>query len=361
MKALVVGAGLSGATLARCLAEKGHEVQVIDKECDIGGMCADGTFGDIYVQKYGTHVFHTDDEGVWAFINRFGRMIPYEHKVVASVEGHLVPVPFNFDSIEACFPRILAERIEKALLRKYPVGKDIPITTLMASDDEDLQMLGHYIYDHIYKGYTEKQWATRIENLEGMEMRVPVRASRDDRYFKDKYQAIPRTGYSEIIFRMLDCNGIETTLGESFDPAVSSDYDEVFCSAPIDDYAGVVLPYRTLHFENERMPCEDFQNHAVVNYPNGQGFTRIHEFKHLKPYSFYLTKETIVSEEFPGGLNDIKSYPIPTQEASRKYERAVRKLRERYPNIHPFGRLGGYKYINMDKAIRLAINLANEF
>lgn len=191
---LVVGAGISGITIANLFSQDPDAtVTVIDSKGTIGGNCYDyrNEYG-ITVHKYGSHIFHTQNEDVWHFVQNHSRFNTYMHRVYAVIEGNEVPIPFNFDSIYQCFPPTLAERLEKKLLEKYGFGRKVPIKDFMEQDDEDLRFLAQYVYEHVFKNYTSKQWGLKPDEMDGaVTARVPIYLSRDCRYFQDRYQGIP--------------------------------------------------------------------------------------------------------------------------------------------------------------------------
>ena len=243
MKVLVVGSGISGATVARGLADKGHAVTVIDEKDHIAGNCYD--FFDengIDVHKYGTHIFHTDLKQVWDFVSRFTQWFPYQHKVLALVDGQLVPVPFNLNSVHKIFPNSVANRLEEKLLTNFGFNVKVPILELRKTGDKDLLFLADYVYEKIFLHYTLKQWNMKPEDLDPLVTgRVPVYISRDDRYFQNRYQGIPLHGYTKLIGRMLEHSQIDLRLSTKFNRTMLNQFDKVYYTGPIDeffDYAG---------------------------------------------------------------------------------------------------------------------------
>ena len=216
---LVVGAGFSGATIAeRMAAGLGLKVLVLEKRDHIGGNAYDepNTSG-VLVHPYGPHIFHTNADRIWKYLSRFTGWRPYEHKVLAQIDGKLVPVPFNLNSLHALFPPAQADRLEQLLVKQYGEGARVPILKMRESASEDLQELADYVYRKVFLGYTTKQWGLRPEELSpSVTARVPVLISRDDRYFQDTYQAMPSEGYTALFRRMLDHPNITVRTGEDF-------------------------------------------------------------------------------------------------------------------------------------------------
>ncbi|MCD8283622.1 MAG: UDP-galactopyranose mutase [Opitutae bacterium] len=366
--ALVVGAGISGATIAERLASAGRRVLVVDSKPHIGGNCHDYRDNNgICVHSYGTHIFHTNDKAVWDYLSAFTKWHPYMHKVLANIDGAEVPIPFNLNSLNQLFPRSLASRIEKRLLGKFGFGVRTTILELRESDDNLLKQLGEFVYEKVFLHYTLKQWGMKPEELDpAVTARVPIFVSRDNRYFRDKYQAIPRAGYSAMIGKMLGHENIEVRLNTPFS-AIRNDIPAetpIFFSGSIDeffDYELGELPYRSVSFEFAEYDREFFQSVACVNYPCNYDFTRIGEYKHFLGDK---SPKTVVSFEFPSAFERGKNercYPISSPENATLYARYLAKAEQDTPNVHFHGRLGDYRYYDMDKAVGRALALADEF
>lgn len=364
---LVVGAGISGATVASLMADAPKtNVTVIDKSSVIAGNCYDyRDCNGIMIHKYGSHVMHTSDQEVWSFLARFTSFNTYMHRVVAVIEGIETTIPFNFDTIRAIFPPTLAERIETKLLSRFPYGSKMPIKDFMNQDDPDLKFLAEYIYENVFVHYTEKQWGPSSNAIDSaVTARVPVCLSRDGRYFHDRYQGIPTNGYTEMIWKMMEGSNIKLNLSTDFKEIHDLDrYDDVFFTGPIDELMGYAygqLSYRSLRFELETHDCEHYQSNAVINYPNNYDFTRIHEYKY---YLNDRSDKTVIAKEYPEdfklGFND-RYYPVPTAENQNLYSEYLDKAKKRYPNMHFLGRLGDYKYYDMDKAVKRAMQVCQE-
>ena len=234
----------------------------------------------------------------------------------------------------------------------------------MKQDDEELKFLAEYIYENVFLHYTEKQWGKSPNEIDGaVTARVPVYLSRDDRYFQDRFQGIPLEGYTKMIENMLDHPNITVKLNTSFKDIDHTQYDKIFYTGPIDelmDYCFGPLPYRSVHFKLEEYDREFYQDNAVVNYPNNYDFTRIHEYKYYlndKSDKTVIAKE--YSEAFEPGKND-RFYPIPTEENIALYNKYLEAAKKKYPNMYFLGRLGDYKYYDMDKAVARAFEVYRE-
>ncbi len=365
MKNIVVGAGISGATIANLLAtELGDEVLVVDKKDHIAGNCFD--FKDkngIMIHKYGSHIFHTNEEKVWDFVKQFGDFNTYMHKVIGVIDGIETHIPFNFNTLYDVFPQTLARRLEEKLLEKFEINKKVPILEFQKQDDEDLKFLANYVYEKIFLHYTNKQWGGNPNEVDGaVTARVPVYLSKDNRYFQDKYQGIPLEGYTKLVENMLNHKNIKVKLNTDYKNIDLSKYDRVFITSSIDeyfDYKYGKLPYRSVNFKFETYNREFYQSNACVNYPCNYDFTRIHEYKHYlndKSDKTVIAKE--YSEDFELGKNE-RYYPIPkvvNEELYNKYLTEAKRLK----NTYFLGRLGDYKYYDMDKAIKRALELFEE-
>lgn len=361
---LVVGCGLSGITVARQMAERGENVLVVDAKEHIGGNAYDYyDKNGICVHRYGTHIFHTPLKEVWDYLSRFTSWEPYMHRVEGLVDGQLVPIPFNLDSIERVFPASLARTLSDKLIARFGFNVKVPILKLRQAQDKDLEFLADYIYEKIFLHYTLKQWGLTPEELDpAVTGRVPVYVSRDGRYFQDKYQGIPRRGYTEMMNNMLNHPLISVRLNTPFAQIKDQiSWKRLFYTGPIDeffDYKYGELPYRSLRFEFVEYDREYFQSGPVINYPCNYDFTRIGEYKYfLRDQS----AKTVVSYEYPQpfrrGENE-RYYPVVKPENAALYERYLQEAAS-LPAVHFLGRLGDYKYYDMDKAVQRALLLTN--
>ena len=367
-KNLIVGCGLSGSVIARLLAENGEKVLVIDKKDHIAGNIYDYTdVNGICIHKYGSHIFHTNNEKVWKFINKFNDFNNYIHKDIGFIDGIETTIPFNLNTLYDVFPKSLALRLEEKLLSAFEYNTKVPILEFQKQEDKDLKFLSDYVYKKIFLHYTAKQWGKTPEEIDGsVTSRVPVYISRDDRYFQDKYQGIPLKGYTELIKNMLDHPDINVQLKTALKDLQSADtelfkkFDRIFCTCSIDEFFNYKygeLPYRSVNFKFETHNCEYYQTNAVINYPCNYDFTRIHEYKYYlgdKSDKTVIAKE--YSEFFERGKNE-RYYPIENNENRLLYEKYKKEIPQK---VYFLGRLGDYKYYDMDKAIERALTLFEE-
>jgi len=362
---LVIGAGFSGATIAQKIAaELDESVLIIDKKDHIAGNGFD-YFDEngICIHKYGSHIFHTQNEKVWEFISQFASFNTYTHKVLALIDGLETPIPFNLNTIYDVFPESLAKKLEEKLLSKFEYGAKVPILEFKKQTDKDLDFLANYIYEKVFLGYTQKQWGLKPDEIDSsVSARVPVAVSRDDRYFYDKYQGIPLEGYSVLVKNMLNHENIEVRLNTDYKD-VQVDFKRIFYTGSIDeyfDYKFGQLPYRSVNFDFQTLEQKFYQKTAVINYPNDYDFTRIHEFKHYlndKSDKTVIAKE--YSEAFVSGKNE-RYYPIASPENTKLYEKYLSEAKGEengVQNLYFLGRLGDYKYYDMDRAIKRALDL----
>jgi UDP-galactopyranose mutase len=360
---LIVGAGLSGSVLAERIAKvQKKTVLVIDKRNQIGGNCYDyiDEYG-VLIHKYGPHAFHTNSKKVWDYLSQFTEWNKYEHRVLASIDGQNVPVPFNLTSLKMLFPADYAEKMEQMLLEKFGYGKKIPILELREIGDPALTELADYIYQKVFLGYTTKQWGLQPEELdESVTSRVPVFISTDDRYFQDEYQGIPLEGYTRMIKNILDCDLVDILLGTEFkDLPADIEYDKLIYTGALDefyDYRFGELDYRSLRFDFINYKREYFQEIGQLNFPNAEEYTRITEFKYM---TCQKTETTTVAYEYPEKFENSKNeryYPIPRDVSQVVYQK-YSKLAAQEKNIYFIGRLPEYKYYNMDAIVLRALDL----
>lgn len=356
---IIVGAGISGLVMAERLSSIGEKVLIIERRNHIGGNCYDYDCDGILVHRYGSHIFHTNDLNVWQYVNKWTSFYPYIHEVRAFVDGAFIPVPFNLNSLYKIFPNKMAKTLESALLKHFDYGKKISILTFKTH--KELAFLSDYIYEKIFLNYTKKQWCCGVEELDSSVFdRVPIAISKDNRYFSDIYQGIPMFGYTKMCEKMIENKLIELRLNcewsEICDKAKEA--KRVFFSGAIDEYFNYELgelSYRSLAFEFITLQKPYFQKRSVINYPNNYDFTRIAEYKHFLDAQ---TSHTIISFEYPkaykAGLE--RYYPLPDAKNASLYQRYKQKA-DSLKNVYFIGRLGQYRYYDMDKAIKQSLAL----
>ncbi len=317
---LIVGAGFAGSVLAERLATVlDKKVLLIDRRPHVAGNAYD-CYNDagILIHKYGPHIFHTNSKQVFDYLSRFTEWRDYEHRVLASVDGKLVPIPINVDTLNQLYRLNLAPADMEQYLQS--VAEACP--TIRTSEDVVVSRVGRELYEKFFRNYTRKQWGLDPSELDAsVTARVPVRMSHDDRYFADTYQAMPLHGYTRMFEKMLDHPNIEVRLSTDFrDLQEEVDFRELIYTGPIDEYFGFCygpLPYRSLQFKHETYDQAVFQSAPVINYPNEHAYTRITEFKYLTGQKH---KSTSIVYEYPQAEGD-PYYPIPRPENAALYKR----------------------------------------
>lgn len=357
---LIIGAGISGATLAERYASAGRTVTVLEKRNHIAGNCYDHYDDNgILVSAYGAHLFHTNDEEVWEYVNRFGEWYPWEHRVVARVDGKTVPIPVNMTTVNTLFGLNLRSEDE---MQQWLDRNRIPFEKPANGEEAVLNRVGPVLYDKMFRHYTKKQWDKYPEELHASVLeRIPVRQNTDDRYFSDTYQALPKGGYTRIFENMLNHPNISVHLNtDYFD--VQDEYEaygKLFYTGPIDrffefrDALTERLEYRSINFVTELLDQDYYQENSVVNYPGREvDFTRIVEYKHFGDQK--SPKTTIVKEFTVDGGEPY--YPVPNEKNQKIYEQ-YRAKAEALTDVYFVGRLANYKYFNMDQAFKNALDL----
>lgn len=362
VKNLVVGCGLSGIVLAERIANiLGEDVTIIDRRDHIGGNIYDYKSDGITVHKYGPHIFHTKEKRVWDYLSQFTDWHRFMYRVRAVIDGLEVNIPFNLDSLHLVFPESLANKLETKLIEKFGFNKKVPILELRNSNDDDLKFLAQYVYEKVFLGYTVKQWGVKPEDLDpSVSGRVPVYVSRDNRYFQDKYQAIPANGYTEMVKKILDNPKITVKLNTDWrDVRDDITYDRLFFTGAIDeffDYKFGKLPYRSLDLVFKKYDVEYLQSGPQINFPENYDYTRSVEYKY---YLDEKARNTIVSYEFPCDFDDGKNeryYPVPADDNDKLYKKYA-ECGDELKNVYFLGRLGDYKYYNMDQTVLRALEL----
>jgi UDP-galactopyranose mutase len=359
----IVGAGLSGAVIGRELAEAGHRVHIVDTRDHVAGNChtARDPASGVLVHVYGPHIFHTDDAEVWDYVNRFQTFIPYRHRVKTTVGDKVYSLPVNLHSINQFFGKAMRPDEARAFVS---TRVDPSITDPKSFEEQALRFVGRELYEAFFKGYTEKQWGCSPSDLPASILkRLPLRFNYDDSYFNHRFQALPETGYTEMVTRMLDHPLITINLSTTFYRADVAGYNHVFYSGPIDAWFGCDLGhlgYRTLDFERIQA-TGDYQGCAVMNYGDTNvPWTRITEHKHFSPWEDHT--ETVLYREYSRacGPDDIPYYPIRLLEEKALLGRYIERA-EKEPATTFVGRLGTYRYLDMDVTIREALDASRTF
>ncbi len=362
-KFLMVGAGLSGAVIGRHLAELGHAITIVDARDHIAGNChtkRDPETG-VLVHIYGPHIFHTDDSEVWDYVNRYETFMPYKNRVKTISGGQVFSLPVNLHTINQFFGRTMGPDEARAFLTAQA---DTSIADPQTFEEQALRFVGQGLYEAFFKGYTQKQWGVDPTQLPASILkRLPVRFNYDDNYFFHQYQGMPKDGYTAMVERILDHAGISVQLNTRFTRDQASAYDHVFYSGPLDgwyDYDIGRLGYRTLDFERFTY-AGDYQGCAVMNYGEvSVPFTRITEHKYFAPWESH--EGSVCYREFSRacGPDDIPYYPIRLMEEQALLQSYVTRA-EAEAGVTFVGRLGTYRYLDMDVTIREAMNAARAF
>ena len=355
-KNLIVGTGISGAVLANLIATiKNEKVLIIDKRNHIAGNIFDfkDSKTNILIQKYGPHIFHTNNEKVWNFLSNYTKWHQYEHQVKANVEKQLITIPFSLATLYEIFPLKIAKNFENELISAFGYNNKITISQLSKINNKNLKPIYEYIYNNIYKNYTLKQWKMPIENLDfSISSRIPIYINFNKNYFQDKYQAIPQKGYTQLVENILKHKNITIKLNTDF-KEIDEKFDNIFYSGSIDEffnYKFSKLEYRSLYFKHKTLNREYHQPKYVINYPNDYKYTRITEHKHALNQK---STRTIITYEYPEdfkiGKNE-RYYPVISSKNNLLYEKYF-KEKEKIKGLYFIGRLGKYRYLNIDEAI----------
>ena len=353
---LIIGAGFSGSVIANQLHLTGKRILVIEKRDKIGGNCNDDydQYG-ILIHQYGPHYFRTNNQKVFDYVSKFTKWRPYEYKIRTCVNGNLFPFPINLDTINKFFNVNLKNKKEViAFLNR----KKIPIDDPQNAEEQVLANFGPELYEAFFKNYTIKQWKTNPKNLDrSVTARIPIRYDRNEKYFNERIQAMPRDGYHVLFENLLD--GIDVRLNTDYkDIKNEINYKNLIYTGPIDeffDYKHGNLPYRSLKFEFEHYEQEFYQDWVQVNYPNDHEYTRIVEIKHATGQKI---DSTTIVKEYPADEGP-RFYPIPSPEIRaivQKYQEEIDQLE----NTYFIGRLATYRYLNMDQVVAEALELAEK-
>lgn len=350
-----MGAGLAGSVLAERLASIANKkVLLIDKRNHIGGNTYDHYNSDgILVHKYGPHIFHTNSKDVFDYLGNFTEWRPYEHHVLASVDGQLVPVPINQNTVNSLYGLNLSQEQVQDFFNSKAEKKD----QILTSEDVVVNAVGRELYEKFFKHYTVKQWGLDPSELDAsVTARVPTRTNRDNRYFTDTFQAMPLHGYTNMFHKLLDHPNINVMLNTDYlDVVEEINFKTLIYTGPIDayfDYCYGKLPYRSINFKSQTINSDNYQPTGTVNYPMSQAYTRITEFKHLTGQQH---EKTSIVYEYPTADGD-PYYPIPRKENMDIYNQ-YKALAATEKNTYFSGRLGTYKYYNMDQVVAQSLTL----
>jgi UDP-galactopyranose mutase len=350
---LIVGAGFAGSVLAERLATQRNErVLLIDRRPHIGGNAYD-RYDDagVLMHQYGPHIFHTNSEAVFDYLSLFTRWRPYEHRVLAEVDGMLLPIPINLDTVN----RLYGLSLDSDQLAQWFARRAERCDEIKTSEDVVVSAVGRELYEKFFRGYTKKQWGVEPSQLDkSVTARVPTRLNRDDRYFGDAFQFMPLHGYTRMFERMLNHPNIHLMLNADFDDVRNEVfYRRLIFTGPIDEYFNYrfgKLPYRSLRFEHVTLDRAQHQPVAVVNYPQTHAYTRVTEYKHLTGQEH---PKTSLTYEYPTDDGD-PYYPVPRAENAEIYKR-YENLAIAQRDVWFVGRLATYRYYNMDQVVGQAL------
>jgi UDP-galactopyranose mutase len=351
---LIVGAGFAGSVVAERLATQANKkVLIVEKRDHIGGNAYDYYNDDgILIHKYGPHIFHTNSKDVFEYLSQFTEWRPYEHKVLASVDGQLVPIPINLNTINALYNL----NLDSSQVEEFFASKAEKVSGgVKTSEDVVVSKVGRELYEKFFRGYTRKQWDLDPSELDAsVTARVPTRTNKDDRYFTDTYQAMPLHGYTKMFQKMLSHPNIKVMLNTDYKEVIDMiPHKNLIYTGPVDayfDYCYGKLPYRSLEFKFETVDAEYYQPTGTVNYPNEQLYTRITDFKYLTGQNH---SKTAIVYEYPRAEGD-PYYPVPRPENAELYKK-YQQLAAGMTNTHFVGRLATYKYYNMDQVVAQAL------
>ena len=350
---LIVGAGFAGSVLAeRLAAGSDKKVLICDRRPHIGGNAFDHyNEAGVLVHKYGPHIFHTNSREVFEYLGRFTEWRPYQHRVRASVDGQIVPMPINLDTINRLYGLNLTSFEVEDFFKKVAE----PVKDIRTSEDVVVSKVGRELYEKFFRNYTRKQWGLDPSELDAsVTSRVPTRTNRDDRYFTDTYQAMPLHGYTRMFENMLDHSNIKILLNCDYREIEKEiPFRKMIYTGPVDtyfDYCYGKLPYRSLEFKHETHDLPVYQSAPVVNYPNEHLYTRVTEFKYLTGQDH---SKTSIVYEFPKDQGD-PYYPVPRKENADLYAK-YKALADAKSDVHFVGRLATYKYYNMDQIVAQAL------
>ena len=357
---LIIGAGISGSVLAERYANSGKKILLLEKRDHIGGNCYDYLDENgIRVSKYGAHLFHTNFEEVWKYVNQFSEWYPWEHKVLAKVDGKLVNIPINISTVNQIFRLTIKTEVE---MKEWLEANRVKIENPSNGKEAVISKVGNVLYEKMFRHYTKKQWDKYPEELDASVLnRSPVRTNTDDRYFSDKYQALPLSGYTQLFENLLSHPNIEVRLNTDYFDVKETigGFEQIFYTGPIDRFFSFKhsvehkLEYRSINFVSETVNKEFFQENSVINYPGMEvDFTRIVEYKH---FGNQKSEKTTIVKEYT--TNEGEPYYPVLNDRNREIYNKYKLEAEKHPQIHFVGRLANYKYFNMDEAFKNALDL----
>jgi UDP-galactopyranose mutase len=357
---LIIGAGLFGAVFAHEMKAHGRSVLVVEKRSHIGGNVYTENVDGIEVHSYGAHIFHTNKEAIWNYVNKFVFMRPFVNSPIANYRGELYPLPFNMNTFYALWKVRTPQEAAEKLLEQRAEFADVEPKNLA---EQACKLVGRDIYEKLIRGYTEKQWGRKAEELPAFIIkRIPVRLTFDNNYFNDIFQGIPSEGYTTLVRRLLE--GVDVRLGVDFFAnryELEKSAEKIVFTGRIDQYFDSCygsLEYRSLQFESEHLSVENYQGVAVVNYTDAEiPYTRIIEHKHFSPVD---TSVTIITREYPQAWKEGREpyYPVNDEDNMHRYEQYRKRAEKHCPHLILGGRLGTYRYYNMDQIIEQALECA---
>jgi UDP-galactopyranose mutase len=354
---LIVGCGFSGAVLARELAEANKSVKIIDTRKHIGGNAFDiKDKNGILIHPYGPHIFHTNSDKIFAYLSKYTKWRFYEHRVLARNKSKHYQIPINLNTINSFFNLSLNEKQVESFFEKIRIKKN----KIKTSEDVVLNSVGEELCDAFFRGYTKKQWDLDLSELSaGVASRIPTRTNKDDRYFSDKYQFMPKKGYSDLFKNLLNHSSISIDLGvDFFESRDKYSYKNLIYTGPIDKFYNFKygkLPYRSLIFKHEFYKKPSYQKAATINFPNEYKFTRITEFKKITGQKH---EPTSIVREYSRSSGD-PYYPVPNKKNESLFKK-YQQLAKKEKNTYFVGRLAEYRYYNMDQVVGAALTLARK-
>lgn len=360
---LVVGAGFAGCVVAERLANKYKQrVLIVEKRNHIGGNCYDCyDQAGVLIHRYGPHTFHTNNRKVFEYLLQFTDWRHYQHRVLAYVDGKLLPIPINLDTVNLLYGLNLSSQE----LTGYFEQVRQPIAKVKTAEEAVVSRVGNDLFEKFFKGLTRKHWGLDASKLDAsVTMRIPVRTNRDDRYFTDYYQGLPKYGYTELFLRMLEHPGISLLLNTDYRSIIREiSFNRMVFTGPIDEYFDFIhgpLPYRSVFFEFDTYPTDElpegkYQPVGTVTYPNDYDFTRVAEFKH---FTGQIHPFTSIVRQYPQDSGE-PYYPIPNEETKALYQK-YSIMAKSLKNVWFLGRLANYRYFNMDQVIEKALELVEK-